>query len=448
MPRTKTDLRIHDEISYLSNKISEIEQQLREEKKVHSKLQHQLDTKLQQLNSINDEIKDELTNFSVTSQKFSQETSYLENTSIQRIKELNEKKSKLLWELSANDVIENENAYLHKLLQQLTIDFHNDTLSRSTEMESYKQRAFDARMTMELVLRKEIQALDLNFKQRAIANIEEEASIAAIENRELFTELTHRQQQASELINNQQTIYETLQKIEIEHEVMLTASDTYEKQIVAIQELFDKAERKKNRLERSLDNIQYEVNYNTQQLQQRYESARELLEIKKKYENMKLKKNKIKKKVMKLSQKIISRSMKESEENQERINEKISHMKLDEENNNENEYNSDNELSDDELQYEIESKILQLNNSGKLKKSNKFEIHEDDDYDPRSAWMTTQQQYPTIAGEIREKMITKNIKKQNDNQKYNEKKSYKTLLPNYMSVSMTQHNINIVKDSR
>lgn len=229
---------------------------------------------------------------------------------------------------------------------------------------------------------------------------------------------------------------------------MLTASDTYEKQIVAIQELFDKAERKKNRLERSLDNIQYEVNYNTQQLQQRYESARELLEIKKKYENMKLKKNKIKKKVMKLSQKIISRSMKESEENQERINEKISHMKLDEENNNENEYNSDNELSDDELQYEIESKILQLNNSGKLKKSNKFEIHEDDEYDPRSAWMTTQQQYPTIAGEIREKMITKNIKKQNDNQKYNEKKSYKTLLPNYMSVSMTQHNINIVKDSR
>lgn len=34
MPRNKTDLRIHDEISYLSNKISEIEQQLREEKKV------------------------------------------------------------------------------------------------------------------------------------------------------------------------------------------------------------------------------------------------------------------------------------------------------------------------------------------------------------------------------------------------------------------------------
>jgi hypothetical protein len=38
MPRNKTDLRIHDEISYLSNKISEIEQQLREEKKVSEDL--------------------------------------------------------------------------------------------------------------------------------------------------------------------------------------------------------------------------------------------------------------------------------------------------------------------------------------------------------------------------------------------------------------------------
>lgn len=85
-----------------------------------------------------------------------------------RIKELNGKKSKMIWDLSATEVIENENNYLHKLLEQMTIDFHNDTLSRSAEMESYKQRAFDARMTMELVLRKEIQALDFNFKQRAV----------------------------------------------------------------------------------------------------------------------------------------------------------------------------------------------------------------------------------------------------------------------------------------
>jgi predicted metalloendopeptidase len=85
------------------------------------------------------------------------------------MKELNEKKSKIQWEISAFDIVENENHFLHKQLELLSIDFHNDSLSRQAEMESYKQRAFDARMTMELVLRKELQALDLNFKQRAVS---------------------------------------------------------------------------------------------------------------------------------------------------------------------------------------------------------------------------------------------------------------------------------------
>lgn len=85
------------------------------------------------------------------------------------MKELNQKKSKIQWEISAFDTVENENNFLHKQLELLSIDFHNDSLTRFAEMESYKQRAFDARMTMELVLRKELQALDLNFKQRAVS---------------------------------------------------------------------------------------------------------------------------------------------------------------------------------------------------------------------------------------------------------------------------------------
>ena len=34
MPRLKTDLRIHEEISTLANKVSDLETQLKEEKKV------------------------------------------------------------------------------------------------------------------------------------------------------------------------------------------------------------------------------------------------------------------------------------------------------------------------------------------------------------------------------------------------------------------------------
>jgi hypothetical protein len=36
MPRVKTDLRIHEEISTLANKVSDLETQLKEEKKVIS----------------------------------------------------------------------------------------------------------------------------------------------------------------------------------------------------------------------------------------------------------------------------------------------------------------------------------------------------------------------------------------------------------------------------
>jgi hypothetical protein len=71
-------------------------------------------------------------------------------------------------EIAAFDVIESENKFMHQQLQSLTKQFHIDTLRRNNEAEASKQRAFDARMTMELVLRKELQALDANFKQRAV----------------------------------------------------------------------------------------------------------------------------------------------------------------------------------------------------------------------------------------------------------------------------------------
>lgn len=75
---------------------------------------------------------------------------------------------RLEYEIAAFDVVESENRYMHQQLQELTKQFHIDTLKRNREAESSKQRAFDARMTMELVLRKELQALDANFKQRAV----------------------------------------------------------------------------------------------------------------------------------------------------------------------------------------------------------------------------------------------------------------------------------------
>jgi hypothetical protein len=78
-------------------------------------------------------------------------------------------------------------------------------------------------------------------------NLEEEANVARTENLDLYAELSKRQILASDLISTQQTSYDELQRAEIEHEVMLTAADMYEKHIAIANELLEKVERYYNK---------------------------------------------------------------------------------------------------------------------------------------------------------------------------------------------------------
>lgn len=73
--------------------------------------------------------------------------------------------------------------------------------------------------------------------------MEEEANQARTENTELYAELSRREGVATELIASQQTSYETLQRAIIEHEVMITAAEMYEKHIAEMQEALIHEER-------------------------------------------------------------------------------------------------------------------------------------------------------------------------------------------------------------
>ncbi|CAE7621014.1 unnamed protein product, partial [Symbiodinium microadriaticum] len=275
MPRVKTDFRIHEELSILANKVSDLEMQLKEEKKIQAKLKYEVATKDIQLATLAEETKDEIAKFTDTSKSMMQETATIENSYRSRIKTMEDEKIRLEHEIAAFDVIENENKYMHMQLQELTKQFHIDTLQRNGEAEASKQRAFDARMTMELVLRKELQALDANFKQRAVMNLEEEADQARVENTELYAELSRREGLATELISSQQASYEVLQRAIIEHEVMITAADMYEKHIAEMQEMLVHEERR--------------------------EGVEKVLEIYDKWETANKKKEKLKRKVLKIS---------------------------------------------------------------------------------------------------------------------------------------------------
>lgn len=67
--------------------------------------------------------------------------------------------------------------------------------------------------------------------------------MARIENAELYAELSRREGLATELIASQQGSYEVLQRAIIEHEVMITAAEMYEKHIAEMQDTLVHEER-------------------------------------------------------------------------------------------------------------------------------------------------------------------------------------------------------------
>lgn len=71
----------------------------------------------------------------------------------------------------------------------------------------------------------------------------DEAMTASNENQGLYAELSRREDLSRSMISEQQSSYEELQRISIEHEVMITASDYYENIIGELGRAVKKQER-------------------------------------------------------------------------------------------------------------------------------------------------------------------------------------------------------------
>jgi hypothetical protein len=196
--------------------------------------------------------------------------------------------------------------------------------------------------------------------------------------------------------------------------------------------------RKKNRLERKLENIQYEVNYNSRELFKRYDKGKELLDLYEKWGKTEIKKEKLKQKTLQLAQKVILKSMKEAEDNQKKCNLKLSTMKFDE-NDLEGvsleeekwmiQLDADEDLQEYDQNFHQSQSTTAAQKSKKLT-SGKHEVIDEDEYN--SAWMITQMKYPTITGELRKRILTSEEKGRKRGGDY-------SLLPHQISISMTQH---------
>lgn len=71
----------------------------------------------------------------------------------------------------------------------------------------------------------------------------DEAMTASNENQGLYAELSRREDLSRNMISEQQASYEEVQRITIEHEVMITAADYYENIISTLSKVVKKQER-------------------------------------------------------------------------------------------------------------------------------------------------------------------------------------------------------------
>jgi hypothetical protein len=185
-------------------------------------------------------------------------------------------------------------------------------------------------------------------------------------------------------------------------------------------------DRKKSRLERQLDNVQFEVNYNSREIFKRYDKGAELLTMRQQWCETEIKKEKLKQKTLKLGQRVILKSMKEAEDLQRKCNLKLSTMRFDEE--------------EDSLSRGVEEEEWMAQeddgfHAQRIKRSTQVINQQDkagDDEEYSTAWMITQMRYPTITGDMRGRMLTSE-----DNG--GKRRGEKSLLPHQISISMTQH---------
>lgn len=152
----------------LKNKILELESQLKDLKKVSSKLREGMEKKLSQISNIEQETVQEVEKFRWRKAQFTDRLEAIESESNEKINSLKESSISIKTETSGFDVLQHENDFLHKKLKEAAILQANNIKIYTSELEKKKQKDFDARMALEEIMRKMIKNCDADYKRDAV----------------------------------------------------------------------------------------------------------------------------------------------------------------------------------------------------------------------------------------------------------------------------------------
>lgn len=156
------------ELAKLKNKLIELENQLKEEKKMTLKLRDKSESKIQQIIMTDTLISEELQSFKWRKEKHLYNQKYLLDQSLSKLLDINKRENSIRQEIAEFDLLLYDNELLHNTIKELSNEQLQTSLKFDKDIEKKAQHNFDSRIAMEELQRKVIKSFNENYKRDAV----------------------------------------------------------------------------------------------------------------------------------------------------------------------------------------------------------------------------------------------------------------------------------------
>ena len=295
LKKAKREKELFEEISGLKNKLSEVEGQLKEAKKVNNRLLDDIEKKNQTLNDLDASYNENMESFRWKREQISSNLRTKVDLHETTLKRVRGEESELLQIISGYDTLMIENSQLEKRYKELTQEYFSLASEQEEAHEQKKQENFDLNLKLDLILRSTLEKFDGDYLRRANSDMEKEAELALLENVRLCTEFDLREEKCENLVRQQQQSFDTYTKLHLEKEVVDATTTTQEDNINEMQMDVSKKEEAINILRKTYDAKLRDLNYSNQTEEVRNRLSNdvkfaqsELISLKRYYTNLEL----------------------------------------------------------------------------------------------------------------------------------------------------------------
>lgn len=243
----------------MRNKITTIDEQIREEERVKQKLRSENEAKLASIHSIEEKIAKEQETFfkqkNETLVLIAREKERSEDT----LEDLGTELEALKNHVAGTDVIVVENEKLHSRVKELSREHAMLRSQWSEQINHMKQKSFDTRVKLEEVFRNTIKMFDKDSRKAAVVLMEEEALNAEIQNKVLLHALKNNEAMSVRLMKEQLRSAEALDKLKLEQEVVNTNISVQDEMLSKLEEVTANKTNRLQKLENDLESLQAQV---------------------------------------------------------------------------------------------------------------------------------------------------------------------------------------------